>query len=168
MDDPRNYYRVTANPFAAQRELKGEVRADLIVVGGGFTGMAAALAAAEGGRKVVLLEARNVGYGASGRNGGQLIPGLRWSAGDLVEEFGLARAQAIYSVAMMAVDRVAGRIARHGIDCDHKAGHLEAAWKPAHLEAMAREAELLARDFGRTEIEMIAPSDMGRHIATPL
>ena len=130
--------------------------------------MAAGLAAAEGGRKVVLLEARNVGYGASGRNGGQLIPGLRWSAGDLVEEFGLARAQAIYSVAMIAVDRVAGRIARHGIDCDHKAGHLEAAWKPAHLEAMAREAELLARDFGRTESEMIAPSDMGRHIATPL
>ena len=168
MDDTRNYYRATAKRFPAQPALEGDAQADLVVVGGGFTGMAAALAAAERGRKVVLLEARNVGHGASGRNGGQLIPGLRWSAGDLVEEFGLARAQAIHSVAMMAVDRVAARIARHEIDCDYKSGHLEAAWKPAHLVSMAREAELLSRHFGRTELKLVAPSDMGRHIATPL
>ena len=168
MNTLRNFYRATANPFAAQPALEGDVRADLIVVGGGFTGMAAALAAAERGHKVVLLEAMTVGHGASGRNGGQLIPGLRWSAGEMVEEFGLARAQALYSVAMMAVDRVAARIMRHEIDCDYKSGHLEAAWKPAHLKAMAREAELLARDFGRPELELVAPSAMGRHIATPL
>ena len=168
METPRNYYRATANPFAAQRALEGDGRADLIVVGGGFTGMAAALAAAERGRKVVLLEANTVGHGASGRNGGQLIPGLRWSAGDLVETFGLERARAIHAVAMMAVDRVAARIARHGIACDYKPGHLEAAWKPAHYDAMARETELLARDFGRAELKMVAPADMAQHIASPL
>ena len=162
-----NYYRSTAHDWSPQAALAGEVRADLIVVGGGFTGMAAALVAAERGRKVVLLEAGRIGEGASGRNGGQLIPGLRWSAGELVAEFGLARAQAIHLVAMLAVDRVTARIERHSIDCDHKTGHLEAAWKPAHLEAMAREAELLAHDFGRADLELIAPRDMGRHIHTP-
>ena len=168
MDAARNYYRATANRFPAQRALEGEYHADLIVVGGGFTGMVAALAAAERGRKVVLLETKCIGHGASGRNGGQLIPGLRWSAGDMVATFGLERARAIHAVAMMAVDRVAARIALHKIDCDLKSGHLETAWKPAHYDAMARDADLLARDFGRTELEMIAPADMRRYIASPL
>lgn len=167
MDDQGNYYRATARDWSPQSALIGDVRADLVVIGGGFTGMAAALAAAEGGRSVVLLEAGRIGEGASGRNGGQMIPGLRWSAGELVEEFGRERAKAIFAVAMMAVERVAARIARHGIDCDYKSGHLEAAWKPAHLAAMAREAELLAREFGRGDLTMIAPGDMARHIRTP-
>ena len=168
MDDTGNYYRATANRFAAQPALEGEHRADLIVIGGGFTGMAAALAAAERGRKVVLLEAKCIGHGASGRNGGQLIPGLRWSAGELVATFGPERARAIYAVAMMAGDRVSARIARHKIDCHLESGHLEAAWKPAHYDAMAREADLLARDFGRTGLQMIEPADMARYIASPL
>ena len=168
MDDFANYYRATANPFAPQPPLAGDVTADLVVIGGGFTGMAAALAAAEGGRKVVLLEAESVGHGASGRNGGQLIPGLRWSAGELVETFGIERARAIYAVAMMAVERVAKRIERHAIDCDHKPGHLEAAWKPAHFDTMAREAELLSRDFGRDDLRMVAPAEMAAHITSPL
>lgn len=166
MNDEANYYRATASEWSPQAALVGDVRADLLVVGGGFTGMAAALAAAESGRTVVLLEAGRIGEGASGRNGGQLIPGLRWSAGELVEEFGLERAQAIYAVAMMAVDRVAARIERHAIDCDHKQGHLEAAWKPTHQAAMAREAEVLARDFGRTDLELLSPMDLERYIRT--
>ena len=167
MDDQGNYYRATANDWVAQPALAGEATADLIVVGGGFTGMAAALSAAERGRRVVLLEAGRIGDGASGRNGGQLIPGLRWSAGELVEAFGISQAKAIHAVAMMAVERVAARIERHGIECDHKSGHLEAAWKPSHLAAMAREAELLARDFGRGDLDMVAPGEMERHIRTP-
>lgn len=167
MDGEGNYYRATANGWVAQPALAGEVRADLIVIGGGFTGVAAALGAAESGRRVVLVEAGRIGEGASGRNGGQLIPGLRWSAGELVAEFGISQAKAIHAVAMMAVGRVAARIERHGIECDHKSGHLEAAWKPAHLAAMAREAELLARDFRRGDLEMVAPGEMERHIRTP-
>ena len=122
-----SYYRATATAFAAQPALAGEARADVCVIGGGFTGLSAALAAAEAGYSVILLEAETIGYGASGRNGGQLIPGLRWSMGEILGEFGSERARAIYDVAISASARVNARIAKHDIACDLKSGHLEAA-----------------------------------------
>lgn len=166
MSTEHNYYVATAQPFDRQPPLSGEVRCDVVVVGGGFTGTAAALAAAEAGASVVLLEAETIGFGASGRNGGQLIPGLRWSASHLKREFGLERARAVHDVALQAVARVKTRVAQHGIACDLKSGHLEAAWKPAHFDEIRREADVLAREFGRTGLEVVAPADMGRHVGT--
>lgn len=161
-----NYYVATANPLERQGPFAGELRCDVVVVGGGFTGTAAALAAAEAGAKVVLLEAQTIGHGASGRNGGQLIPGLRWSGSHLQKAFGKERARAVHDVALQAVTRVKARVAKHGIACELKAGHLEAAWKPAHFDEIRREADILARDFGRTGLEVIAPEDMARHVGT--
>ncbi|HVF82633.1 MAG TPA: FAD-binding oxidoreductase [Sphingomicrobium sp.] len=161
-----NYYDATAQPFKRQPPLRDEVRCDVVVIGGGFTGVAAALAAAEAGAKVVLLEAETIAHGASGRNGGQLIPGLRWTGSHLKAAFGLDRARAVHDVALQAVDRVRARVRRHGIACDLKAGHLEAAWKPAHFVEQQREAELLARDFGRKNLEIVAPTEMQRHVST--
>ena len=160
-----SYYRATANTFAAQPALAGEARADVCVIGGGFTGLSAALAAAEAGYSVILLEAETIGYGASGRNGGQLIPGLRWSMGEILAEFGSERARAIYDVAMSAGARVNARIAKHGIACDLKSGHLEAAYKPAHYDAMRRELDVLTRDFGHESCEAVSPADMPAHIS---
>ena len=139
-----SYYAATANRQRTPRRLEGDARCDVVVIGGGFTGIAAALACAEKGFSVILLEAETIGFGASGRNGGQLIPGLRWSMRDMEAEFGAARAKAIFDVAWGARDLVWGRVARHKIDCDLTSGHLEAAYKPAHLDDMAAEAELLA------------------------
>lgn len=161
-----NYYRATANPSPRLTPLAGEVRCDVVVIGGGFTGCAAALAAAEAGAKVVLLEAETIGYGASGRNGGQLIPGLRWGASHLIPEFGAKRAREIYEVAMQAVARVRKRVARHGIACDLKRGHLEAAWKPAHFAEMRQEAALLTAEFGRSGVEVVGPAEVRRHVGT--
>lgn len=165
MTDPLNnsYYRATAHAWETQPAFIGEGKYDIAVIGGGFTGLSAALACAEKGLKVALFEAKTIGYGASGRNGGQLIPGLRWSMREIDEEFGRERAQAIFDLAYGAVDRVKGRIAKHGIQCDLKAGHLEAAYKPAHFDAMQRDAEFLADEFG-WESEMVSPKDMGQHI----
>jgi gamma-glutamylputrescine oxidase len=165
MPDPLNnsYYRATANPWETQPVLHYEGQYDVAVIGGGFTGLSAALACAEKGLKVALLEAKTIGFGASGRNGGQLIPGLRWSMREIDEEFGRERAQAIFDLAYGAVDRVKSRIAKHGIQCDLKAGHLEAAYKPAHFDAMQRDAQFLAKEFG-WEAEIVQPKDMGRHI----
>jgi gamma-glutamylputrescine oxidase len=159
-----SYYRATANPFAAQPSLVGDHKVDVCVIGGGFTGLSAALTAAEAGYSVILLEAETVGFGASGRNGGQLIPGLRWGMADILSEFGPQRARTIYNVAMDAVNSVNARVAKHGIACDLKTGHLEAAYKPAHYDAMLRELDVLQDDFGHATCEAVAPADMAKHI----
>ncbi|MFC3098993.1 NAD(P)/FAD-dependent oxidoreductase [Alteraurantiacibacter palmitatis] len=140
---PPSFYAASANPFTPRPSLAGEVRCDVVVVGGGYAGLSAALHAAEAGFSVVLLEAERIGFGASGRNGGQMIPGLRWSAADLVQKFGRDSARSLLQLANLAGDRVRSRINRHGIACDLKSGHFQAAAKPSHLEAMKREVELL-------------------------
>jgi gamma-glutamylputrescine oxidase len=83
-----SYYAATANPAPSLPPLVGEVEADLVVVGGGCTGLSAALEAAERGLSVILLEGGRIGWGASGRNGGQMIPGLRKGAAELVKAYG--------------------------------------------------------------------------------
>jgi gamma-glutamylputrescine oxidase len=167
MTDPlaNSYYAATAH----QRQLRsdiGDERCDVAVIGGGFTGLSAALACAERGFSVILIELNRVGFGASGRNGGQLIPGLRWTASELEEELGCERANALFDLCWRD-NRVKARIAKHGIACDLKAGHLEAAWTPKDFDAMRREADYLAARFGY-ESDVVAKTDMGAHIATPL
>jgi gamma-glutamylputrescine oxidase len=158
-----SYYAASAHAWEAQPCFVGDGHYDVAVIGGGFTGLSAALACAEKGLKVALFESKTIGYGASGRNGGQLIPGLRWSMREIDAEFGRERAQAIFDLAYSAVDRVNSRIAKHDIECDLKPGHLEAAYKPSHFEDMQRDAEFLAKNFG-WETEVIQPANMGRHI----
>ena len=166
--DPLNnsYYAATANAWETQPRFGVDDdlgNYDVAVIGGGFTGLSAALACAEKGLSVALIEAKTIGFGASGRNGGQLIPGLRWSMREIDEEFGRERAQTIFDLAYGAVGRVNDRIAKHSIDCDLKSGHLEAAYKPAHFDAMQRDAEFLARNFG-WQADVVQPQDIGKHI----
>ena len=165
MTDPLNnsYYAATANAWETQPPFTGEGKYDVAVIGGGYTGLSAALACAEKGLKVALFEAKTIGFGASGRNGGQLIPGLRWSMREIDEEFGRERSQTIFDLAYGAVGRVKDRIAKHRISCDLKAGHLEAAYKSAHFEAMQRDADYLAREFG-WQADVVQPKDIGEHI----
>jgi gamma-glutamylputrescine oxidase len=164
---PPSYYAATANPFERQPRLVGDVSADLVVVGGGFTGLSTALHAAEAGLSVVLLEARRIGWGASGRSGGQMIPGLRWGAADLVAAFGEEKAKALLLLANSAGDMVRDRIARHAITCDLRQGHFLAAAKPSHLDAMKRELDLLQRLLGHDRAVIVERSEVGRYVASP-
>jgi gamma-glutamylputrescine oxidase len=141
-----SYYAATANAFAPPPPLMGERVADLCVIGGGLTGVSAALHGAEAGLDVVLLEAGHIGWGASGRSGGQLIPGLRKGAAELIKSFGAERARALFEAALEARTLVFDLVARHDIACDLKAnGHLTLAAKASDVSWMLEEVDALER-----------------------
>jgi gamma-glutamylputrescine oxidase len=161
-------YAATANPFPDQPQLVGDVNADVVVVGGGFTGLSAALHAAEAGMSVVLLEGKRIGWGASGRNGGQMIPGLRWSALDLVQRFGENQARRLLSLANSAGAIVRGRIEAHAIACDLRHGHFHAAAKPRDLGEMRRELDCLAHLVDYRNASVVSAGDVADFVASPI
>ncbi|MBS7543404.1 NAD(P)/FAD-dependent oxidoreductase [Ancylobacter oerskovii] len=143
---PHSWYAATATPFPDFPPLKGTVRADVCVIGGGYTGLSAALHLAEAGLDVVVLEAAKIGSGASGRNGGQIHTGQRRDQDWLEERVGLDMARALWRLAEDAKADLYALIARHGIDCTPRKGLIMADHKPgyvAHSHAYARKlAEL--------------------------
>jgi gamma-glutamylputrescine oxidase len=168
LDMPRSYYAATANPAPTQPPLRGEVSADLVVVGGGCTGLSAALHAAERGLSVVLLEGGRIGWGASGRNGGQMIPGLRKGAAELTRAYGAERASALFHLALEARSLVLDLIQRHAIACDLKTtGHLLAAVKASDLHNMDEELEYLTRVMGYAHAERLDERQARAQVDTP-
>ena len=145
---PDSYYAASANACPRHPQLDGEVAADVCVVGGGFTGVSAALHLAERGYQVVLVEAARIGWGASGRNGGQLGTGLRKDVIELEPRLGRDRTRALWDMAAEAMDIITQRIHRHAIQCDYKAGNLLAATRERYLPELAAEAEHVSAYYG--------------------
>ncbi|TCK30794.1 gamma-glutamylputrescine oxidase [Ancylobacter aquaticus] len=141
IDHPQSWYAATANRSSPLPPLQGGARADVCVIGGGYTGLSAALHMAEAGLDVVLLEAGRVGSGASGRNGGQIHSGQRRDQDWLEARVGLDDAKALWRLAEDAKALLHDLIKRHAIDCDLRPGLIEADHKPgyvAHSHAYAR------------------------------
>ncbi len=140
-----SWYAATASASLRRPSLTGDCEADLVVVGGGCTGLSAGLHAAERGLSVVLIEGGRLAWGASGRNGGQMIPGLRQGASQLLPRLGVERTRALLNLAFEARDLVVDLIDRHAIECDLRlTGHLVGAVKPRDLIWMEAEARCLA------------------------
>lgn len=161
-----SYYAATANPSPEHPVLEGEVDADVCVVGGGFTGLAAALHLAERGYDVVLLEAARVGWGASGRNGGQMISGFSRGIRSLEGRAGRDDARRLWNLAEEAKAVVRERVARHRIQCDLKSGYLLAAYKPGHVDWMRAEAETLGRDYGYGALRVLSKGEVAAMLGT--
>jgi len=152
---PGSYWASVATPLAPFPPLKGAVKADICVVGGGYTGLSAALHLAEAGYSVALLEAQRVGFGASGRNGGQVGSGQRMAQDDLEKAVGMEKARALWELAEASKACVKGLIAKHGIGCDWRDGVLHAELKPKHLHHSFDYADMLQTRYGYDEISAL-------------
>src|SRR4051812_27843640 len=122
MIHPHSYYFATATPFIEQPSLSEKVDADICVIGGGIAGCSAALQLAERGYRVVLLEARRIGWGASGRSGGQALVGYASGQQTLVDKVGTQAARQMWGISVHAVELVRQLVERYRIDCDLHAG----------------------------------------------
>lgn len=141
------YWQDTATPFAGAAEGPLEGKVDAAIIGGGFTGLSAALALARRGASVVVLEAGRVAAGASGRNGGHVNNGLAHDFPSVVARLGLERARALYHAFDDAVDSVERIVAEEDIACDfRRCGKIKLAAKPAHYDKLAAGFELLHRE----------------------
>ena len=149
------WYEASARTNPTWPALDGDMRADVCVIGGGYTGLSSALHLAERGSRVVLLEARRIGNGASGRNGGQLGSGHRRDQSTLERELGEEQAQLLWSLAEEAKALARDLIARHGIDCDLKPGIAIAAHRPRHFRALVREADHLRARYGYDQLDVL-------------
>jgi glycine/D-amino acid oxidase-like deaminating enzyme len=145
--------------------LEGERRADVCIVGGGFLGMSTALHLAEAGTSVAVLEAGEIGEGGSGRNGGQVIPGIKKNHKQLTEKFGGDWADKLVALGDGAAHRVYGLIEKHGIQCDlQRNGWLRAA----HAEPALRDVEAMAAELqGRgQDVEVLSRDEFARRSGT--
>lgn len=150
---PASVWSAAAEPLPEPRPLAGERRADVAVVGAGYTGLSAALHAAERGADVVVLDAAEPGWGGSGRNGGQVIPGLKHDPDELERRFGQERGRRMWQTAGSAADVVFELIARHKIACHAQAsGWIAAAPHAAALESLRSRTEQWQRRGAPVEL----------------
>jgi gamma-glutamylputrescine oxidase len=146
--------------------LVGRATADVCVVGGGYAGISAALELAQRGYSVVLLEAQRIGWGASGRNGGQVIVGFGADGECAIEkQFSRADAKRAWDVSVEGLRLVQERIAKHGIDCDWRPGYLSLAVKPRKSDALKRWMDHATGVYGHP-LRWIGPDEIGRCVAS--
>ena len=140
---PPSWYAASATPLSVQPALQGRIDADVCILGAGYTGLAAALELAEAGYKVVVLEAERIGWGASGRNGGQAIAGFGCGEAKLEALVGFDDARKMFDLSREGLQWLRGRIRKHGIECDWRDGHATVPIKPRQQ----REVMAAVEDF---------------------
>ncbi|MGH7538287.1 MAG: NAD(P)/FAD-dependent oxidoreductase [Gemmatimonadales bacterium] len=157
----RPYWWDTAPRPALDHPHDLPTRTDVAVIGGGYTGVSAARALARHGADVTVLERATLGWGASTRNGGFVLPGFKREAGALVHRLGAVRARDLYDASRAAVRFVEEFIAGDRVDCEYrKAGHLILAYKPSHYAELERTRDVLARAFRHETV--LVPRDRMR------
>lgn len=158
-----SYYAASSAPHPDHPVLEGEHSCDVCIVGGGYSGVNTAIELAERGFSVMLLEARKIGWGASGRNGGQLIRGVGHGLEQFLPLLGADGVRNLKLMGLEAVDIVRQRVERHAIACDLSWGYCDLANKPGELEGFAEEAEGL-RELGYRHEVRLVPAEQIRTV----
>ncbi|MBQ54428.1 MAG: FAD-dependent oxidoreductase [Pseudomonadaceae bacterium] len=155
-----SYYAASANRSVAYAPLGGELRADVCIVGGGFSGLNTAIELAQKGLSVVVLEAHKMGWGASGRNGGQLIRGVGHDVDQFKSVVGEEGVRDFKLMGIEAVDIVRKRVEQFNIACDLTWGYCDLANKPRDLAGFAEDAEELKSLGYQHELRLLQPNQM--------
>ncbi len=163
--DRLSYYRASAGPAPDCPPLAGDETVDVCIVGGGFTGLSAALELAKAGFSVRVLEAGPVAWGASGRNGGQICTGFSKGMGAFEHALGKQAARDAFVVAEEAKALIVERVDAYNIDCDLTWGYLLTAPKPSQLRYLAEDCEELA-DYGYDKVTLLDKVQLEERLAT--
>ena len=163
---PAPSYYAASSPPPARAALRGDLKADVVVLGGGIAGVSTALHLAQRGYRVVLLEARFVGYGASGRSGGQAIFGLAASQRTLTAQVGRYDAQRLFELSVEALHHTQALIRDHGIDCDYRPQHVHVAVKPRHVDELHEWQEELHGQYGYASARFLDRAALQGHVAS--
>lgn len=142
--------------------------ADVAIIGAGFTGLSAALALAKRGAKVMVLESETIGWGASSRNGGMVLTGLKLGVNQLISKYGRDLARRMYAASLETIDAVERIVKAENIACDFaRTGHLEVACKQAHFGDYAHQAEVIAREFNH-ELRIVPRNELHSEIGSSI
>jgi len=163
----KNYWQTTtASPTPEAQSLPES--ADVAVIGAGFTGLSAARTLAKRGAKVAVLESETVGWGASSRNGGMVLTGMKLGVNQLISKYGRERTQRMYAASLASIDCVEQIVNEEAITCDFsRCGHLEVACKQKHFDDYARQAEVIAREFNHT-LRVVQKNDLSSEIGSAI
>ena len=162
-----NYWLTTAEfPQTQARPLPNRV--DVAVIGAGFTGLSAARTLAKRDAKVAVLESETIGWGASSRNGGMVLTGLKLGVNELISKYGRERTQRMYAASLQTIDSVEQIIREEAIDCDFsRCGHLEVACKQKHFDDYERQAEVIAREFNH-QLRVVQRNELSAEIGSKI
>ncbi|MDT8388467.1 MAG: FAD-binding oxidoreductase [Thiogranum sp.] len=163
---PASYYAATANPAPDRQALNAAIDVDVCVIGAGLTGCSTALNLVEKGYSVAVLEANRVGWGASGRSGGQMIFGYACDMQKLENLVGPQDARLLWDVSVEALNYSRSLIDRFDIQCDLKSGHLHAAVKPRHQRTLESWQQELEKDYGYTGLQLLDREALGTLLQT--
>jgi gamma-glutamylputrescine oxidase len=150
-----SYFAASANPAPDHPTLAEDIEADVCVIGGGIAGCSTALHLAERGYRVVLLEAKRIGWGASGRSGGQAIAGFASGQHKLVQQVGADHARLMWDISLEGLKLLGERVEKHAIDCDLHWGQMHVAIKPRQREALLADMEETQRLYGYDQLRFL-------------